>query len=187
MNFRTSILGNTLASLPRTTRGNPIVLGGDPKGKNFLYCNNNSVIIRNIDVRVIFELSSWLVLSSCLDYTVHIFVIFQDPSISDIYTEHSVPVVVAKYSPSGFYIASGGMSCSYIKYFLELASLNAFMMIYIGNSQIILEGWEFGILLIRSTFLKMNLLHSSDQLKTFHGQLIVREWLPWVRGERSVL
>lgn len=37
------------ASLPRTNRGQPIVLGGDPKGKNFLYCNGNSVIIRNID------------------------------------------------------------------------------------------------------------------------------------------
>lgn len=33
---------------------------------------------------------------------------FQDPAISDIYTEHSCPVNVAKYSPSGFYIASGG-------------------------------------------------------------------------------
>jgi hypothetical protein len=38
------------ASLPRTSRGQPIVLGGDPKGKNFLYANGNSVIIRNIDV-----------------------------------------------------------------------------------------------------------------------------------------
>ena len=38
------------ASLPRTNRGQPIVLGGDPKGKNFLYTNGNSVIIRNIDV-----------------------------------------------------------------------------------------------------------------------------------------
>ncbi|CAL8071404.1 unnamed protein product [Orchesella dallaii] len=70
---------NTLATLPRTQRGAPIVLGGDPKGKNFVYCNGNSVIIRNID----------------------------DPSISDTYTEHSQPVNVAKYSPSGFYIASG--------------------------------------------------------------------------------
>lgn len=38
------------ATLPRTQRGQPIVLGGDPKGKNFLYTNGNSVIIRNIDV-----------------------------------------------------------------------------------------------------------------------------------------
>ncbi|BET01561.1 WD domain, G-beta repeat [Nesidiocoris tenuis] len=70
------------ATLPRTQRGIPIVLGGDPKGNNFLYTNGNSVIIRNI----------------------------HDPAISDIYTEHSCPVNVAKYSPSGFYIASGDQS-----------------------------------------------------------------------------
>jgi WD40 repeat protein len=57
-------------------------LGGDPKGKNFLYTNGNSVIIRNI----------------------------QNPAIADVYTEHSCPVNVAKYSPSGFYIASGDQS-----------------------------------------------------------------------------
>lgn len=38
------------AALPKTQRGQPLVLGGDPKGKNFLYTNGNSVIIRNIDV-----------------------------------------------------------------------------------------------------------------------------------------
>ncbi|XP_059472949.1 actin-interacting protein 1 isoform X1 [Neocloeon triangulifer] len=70
------------ATLPKTNRGQPIVLGGDPKGKNFLYTNGNSVIIRNID----------------------------NPAISDIYTEHSCAVNVAKYSPSGFYIASGDQS-----------------------------------------------------------------------------
>ena len=43
----------TYATLPRTTRGIPIVLGGDPKGKNFLYTNGTSVIIRNIEVRII--------------------------------------------------------------------------------------------------------------------------------------
>ena len=41
---------NSFASLPRTTRGMPIVLGGDPKGKNVLYVNGNSVIIRDIAV-----------------------------------------------------------------------------------------------------------------------------------------
>ncbi|RZF43019.1 hypothetical protein LSTR_LSTR014137 [Laodelphax striatellus] len=70
------------ATLPRPQRGQPIVLGGDPKGKNFLYTNGNSVIIRNIE----------------------------NPAISDIYTEHSCAVNVAKYSPSGFYIASGESS-----------------------------------------------------------------------------
>lgn len=70
------------ASLPRTQRGQPIVLGGDPKGKNFLYTNGNSVIIRNVE----------------------------NPAISDVYTEHSCATIVAKYSPSGFYIASGDQS-----------------------------------------------------------------------------
>jgi len=40
----------TFATLPRTQRGTPLVLGGDPKGQNFLYANNNSVIIRSIEV-----------------------------------------------------------------------------------------------------------------------------------------
>lgn len=71
-----------LAALPRTQRGTPLVLGGDPKGKNFLYTNGNSVIIRDIE----------------------------NPAIADVYTEHSCQVNVAKYSPSGFYIASGDAS-----------------------------------------------------------------------------
>lgn len=33
---------------------------------------------------------------------------WQNPAIADVYTEHSCAVNVAKYSPSGFYIASGG-------------------------------------------------------------------------------
>ncbi|XP_063539484.1 actin-interacting protein 1 [Cydia strobilella] len=70
------------AALPRTQRGTPLVLGGDPKGKKILYTNGNSVIIRDIE----------------------------DPAIADVYTEHSCQVNVAKYSPSGFYIASGDAS-----------------------------------------------------------------------------
>ncbi|KAJ8930242.1 hypothetical protein NQ314_016970 [Rhamnusium bicolor] len=35
---------------------------------------------------------------------------FMNPAIADVYTEHSCPVNVAKYSPSGFYIASGDQS-----------------------------------------------------------------------------
>ncbi|KAG8195533.1 hypothetical protein JTE90_019521 [Oedothorax gibbosus] len=72
----------TLATLPRTERGQPLVLGGDPKGKNILYTNGNSIIIRDI----------------------------ADSTIVDIYTEHSVRTTVAKYSPSGFYIASADQS-----------------------------------------------------------------------------
>lgn len=70
---------HVFACLPRMERGVPIVIGGDPKGNNFLYTNGKCVIIRNIE----------------------------NPAIADIYTEHAHQVAVAKYAPSGFYIASG--------------------------------------------------------------------------------
>ncbi|XP_053095340.1 WD repeat-containing protein 1 [Pangasianodon hypophthalmus] len=75
-------LKHLFASLPQMERGVAKVLGGDPKGNNFLYTNGKSVIIRNID----------------------------NPAIADIYTEHPHQVIVAKYAPSGFYIASGDVS-----------------------------------------------------------------------------
>nr|XP_057947549.1 WD repeat-containing protein 1 [Doryrhamphus excisus] len=70
------------ASLPQMERGVSKVIGGDPKGNNFLYTNGKCVIIRNI----------------------------KNPAIADIYTEHAHAVTVAKYAPSGFYIASGDVS-----------------------------------------------------------------------------
>ena len=54
----------TFACLPRTERGQPIVMDKDPKGETFLYCHGNSVIIRNLS----------------------------SPQISDIYTQHSCQV-----------------------------------------------------------------------------------------------
>ena len=39
----------TFGTLPRTERGKPLVLSADPKGKTFLYTNNNSVIIRDLE------------------------------------------------------------------------------------------------------------------------------------------
>ncbi|XP_058266985.1 WD repeat-containing protein 1 [Hemibagrus wyckioides] len=75
-------LKHLFASLPHMERGVAKVIGGDPKGNNFLYTNGKSVIIRNIE----------------------------NPAIADVYTEHPYQVIVAKYSPSGFYIASGDVS-----------------------------------------------------------------------------
>ncbi|XP_070758346.1 WD repeat-containing protein 1 [Enoplosus armatus] len=72
-------LRHVFASLPQMERGVAKVIGGDPKGNNFLYTNGKCVIIRNIE----------------------------NPAIADIYTEHAHQVTVAKYAPSGFYIASG--------------------------------------------------------------------------------
>ncbi|KAG7494161.1 WD repeat-containing protein 1 [Solea senegalensis] len=73
---------HVFASLPQMQRGFSKVIGGDPKGNNFLYTNGKCVIIRNIE----------------------------NPAIADIYTEHAHQVIVAKYAPSGYYIASGDES-----------------------------------------------------------------------------
>ncbi|XP_071949228.1 actin-interacting protein 1-like [Antedon mediterranea] len=75
-------LRSLYAALPRTERAKSMKLGGDPKGKNFLYCNGNSVFIRDIE----------------------------NPTLCDIYSQHSKDTTVAAYSPSGFYIASADIS-----------------------------------------------------------------------------
>jgi hypothetical protein len=74
------ILEYNFAPQPQTERGRSIQLGADPKCKNFLYTNGRSIIIRSLE----------------------------HPEVSSEYTEHSCQTTVARYSPSGFYIASGG-------------------------------------------------------------------------------
>lgn len=70
---------NSIAPLPVTSRGRAIQLDADPKGKNFLYVNGRSVIIRDL----------------------------ANPELSKEYTQHNCNVNVARYAPTGFYIASG--------------------------------------------------------------------------------
>ena len=73
---------SVFASLPKTERGRALVINGDPKGKNFLYTNEKTVIIRNL----------------------------ANPEIGETYSQHSVDATVARYAPSGFYIASADIS-----------------------------------------------------------------------------
>ncbi|XP_075239468.1 actin-interacting protein 1-like [Convolutriloba macropyga] len=77
-----AVYSRIFAATPKTERGFPTVLSGDPKGKNFLYGFGNTVFIRSIE----------------------------DPTQCDLYTEHAAQVNVARYAPSGFYIASGDES-----------------------------------------------------------------------------
>ena len=72
----------TLAVLPRTQRGSGLVLHSSPDGARFVYCHGHSVVIREFD----------------------------SPQYADVYTQHACDVGVAKYSPSGFYIASADKS-----------------------------------------------------------------------------
>ncbi|KAF9085229.1 hypothetical protein BGX23_009844 [Mortierella sp. AD031] len=67
------------ACAPLATRGQSVHLDSDPKGENILYTNGKSVYIRNLE----------------------------KPHIAKEYTQHSCNVTVAKYAPSGYYIASG--------------------------------------------------------------------------------
>ncbi|XP_049851579.1 66 kDa stress protein-like [Schistocerca gregaria] len=66
------------APVPQPSRARSIHIGGDPKGINILYCVSNSVVIRSV----------------------------KDISKAELYQQHSYNPTIARYSPSGFYIAS---------------------------------------------------------------------------------
>jgi WD40 repeat protein len=72
---------HTYGAAPLVTRGKSVLIGGDPKGKNFLYSCGN-LFIRDL----------------------------KNPINCEIYKEHAQPVTVARYAPSGFYIASADTS-----------------------------------------------------------------------------
>ncbi|KAK4042617.1 WD40-repeat-containing domain protein [Parachaetomium inaequale] len=71
-----------LAAAPATTRGQPTQLSCDPKGERIAYASGKSVFLRSID----------------------------DPSLCKQYTGHTTTTTVAKFSPSGFWVASGDAS-----------------------------------------------------------------------------
>ncbi|KAG5289389.1 stress protein p66 [Histoplasma ohiense] len=71
-----------LAPSPSTTRGQPTQLSCDSKGERLAYASNKSIFIRSID----------------------------NPSISRQYTDHKAETTVARFSPSGYYVASGDES-----------------------------------------------------------------------------
>ncbi|KAL5048529.1 hypothetical protein BDW71DRAFT_196167 [Aspergillus fruticulosus] len=62
--------------------GQPTQLSSDAKGERLAYASNKSIFLRSID----------------------------DPAIARQYTEHKVQTTVARFAPSGFYVASGDSS-----------------------------------------------------------------------------
>ncbi|KAF2436213.1 WD repeat-containing protein 2 [Tothia fuscella] len=70
------------AASPSTTRGQPTPLSSDSKGERIAYASHKSIFLRSID----------------------------NPSLSGQYTSHTSPTTVARFSPSGYYIASGDTS-----------------------------------------------------------------------------
>ncbi|ORY64943.1 WD domain-containing protein [Pseudomassariella vexata] len=75
-------LEKILAASPATTRGQPTQLSSDPKGQRIAYASGKSIFLRSID----------------------------DPSDSKQYKSHTATTTVARFSPSGFYVASGDVS-----------------------------------------------------------------------------
>ncbi|KAI9048647.1 hypothetical protein LZ554_007478 [Drepanopeziza brunnea f. sp. 'monogermtubi'] len=76
------IIEKILAAAPTTERGRPTQLSADPKGERIAYASGKSIFLRSID----------------------------DPSISKQYNAHTTQTSVARFSPSGFYVASGDVS-----------------------------------------------------------------------------
>ncbi|KAG0334913.1 hypothetical protein BG000_007944 [Podila horticola] len=74
-----AVRSSIYAAAPAATRGQGVHLDADPKGENLVYTNGKTVYIRNI----------------------------AKPEIAKEYTQHSCNVTVAKFAPSGYYIASG--------------------------------------------------------------------------------
>ncbi|KAJ1326351.1 WD repeat-containing protein 1 (actin-interacting protein 1) [Microdochium nivale] len=71
-----------LAAAPVTARGQPTQLSTDGKGERLAYASGKSIFVRSID----------------------------NPSECKQYTNHTAQTTVARFSPSGFYVASGDVS-----------------------------------------------------------------------------
>ncbi|KAJ1796489.1 WD40 repeat-like protein [Coemansia sp. RSA 2399] len=70
------------APAPVTTRGQPVRLSADPKGEKFVYASGKTIVMRSL----------------------------REPEKAWEYTGHTAQTTVARFSPSGFYIASGDAS-----------------------------------------------------------------------------
>ncbi|KAG9234792.1 WD repeat-containing protein-like protein 1 [Amylocarpus encephaloides] len=76
------VIDKILAASPNTERGRPTQLSTDPKGERIAYASGKSIFLRSLD----------------------------EPSLSKQYVNHTAQTTVARFSPSGFYIASGDVS-----------------------------------------------------------------------------
>ncbi|KAF2760075.1 WD repeat-containing protein 2 [Pseudovirgaria hyperparasitica] len=72
------------APSPTTTRGQPTILSADKKGERIAYASGKSIFVRSIE----------------------------NPAECRQYTQHTATTTVARFAPSGFYIASGDASGS---------------------------------------------------------------------------
>ena len=77
-------INKIIAAAPNTERGRPSQLSADPKGERIAYASGKSIFLRSLD----------------------------HPTESKQYTAHTTQTTAARFSPSGFYVASGDVSGS---------------------------------------------------------------------------
>ncbi|KAI0999295.1 putative WD repeat-containing protein [Podosphaera aphanis] len=75
-------INQIIAASPKTDRGRPTQLSADPKGEQLAYASGKSIFLRSID----------------------------NPSQSKQYTSHISQTTVARFSPSGYFVASGDVT-----------------------------------------------------------------------------
>ncbi|KAJ1965321.1 WD40 repeat-like protein [Dipsacomyces acuminosporus] len=78
----TCVIEEYFAPTPSTARGQSVRLTADPAGKRFVYASGKSIVIRSL----------------------------AEPEKAWEYTEHIAATTVARFSPSGYYVASGDVT-----------------------------------------------------------------------------
>ncbi|RDW91154.1 hypothetical protein BP5796_02319 [Coleophoma crateriformis] len=101
------------AASPVTERGRPTQLSADPKGERIAYASGKSIFLRNID----------------------------DPSLSKQYTAHTAQTTVARFSPSGYYVASGDVTGA-VKVWDAIEAVNTKGDYHIINGRINDIAWD---------------------------------------------
>ncbi|KKY39505.1 putative wd repeat-containing protein 2 [Diaporthe ampelina] len=102
-----------LAAAPVTTRGQPTQLSCDAKGERIAYASGKSIFLRSID----------------------------DPSQCKQYNGHTAQTTVARFAPSGFYVASGDVSGS-VRVWDAVEAVNTKGEYHIISGRINDIGWD---------------------------------------------
>jgi len=96
-------INKILAASPNTERGRPTQLSADAKGERLAYAVSPSAITLGP--------KTYLLMLGQSGKSIFLRSI-DDPSISKQYVTHTAQTTVAKFSPSGYYVASGDASGS---------------------------------------------------------------------------
>ena len=95
------VIEKILAASPATVRGQPTPLSTDSKGERVAYAVSSNFCPEQQNADAFIQSGKSIFVRS-----------IDNPSISKQYTAHTAQTSVARFSPSGYYIASGDVSGS---------------------------------------------------------------------------